>query len=231
MKIYLSGSMASQRRLRASADKLWHMGHQVVGTWLDETARPVDMPPDIFFRQLALKDLTEVKECECIIMDTQDPSTSGGRYVEWGFSLGSGQRLHYLVGPLTGVFDHLADRHFSTWDALLAFFYVAHRRVNRLRATEHFNEGIMMKNTNAPVTKPAGAESELNAGLAVTEAMVLKAVYESGLHQYAPGVLRTSWKDGIDLDVPCPALVNFAMKICKAANPRVSTNMLQRSIN
>lgn len=58
-----------------------------------------------------------------------------------------------------------------------------------------------------------------NAGLAaVNEAMVLKAVYESGLHQYAPGVLRTSWKDGIDIDVPCPALVNFANKICKAAN-------------
>lgn len=61
--------------------------------------------------------------------------------------------------------------------------------------------------------------SGLNAGLAaVNEAMVLKAVYESGLHQYAPGVLRTSWKDGIDIDVPCPALVNFANKICKAAN-------------
>ena len=71
--------------------------------------------------------------------------------------------------------------------------------------------------------KTAGAQSSakgatLSVGLAVTEDMVLKAVYESGLHQYAPGVLRTSWKDGIDLDVPCPALVNFAMKICKAAN-------------
>lgn len=80
-----------------------------------------------------------------------------------------------------------------------------------------------MIKTNAPrtITEPLIRPSELNAGLAVTEAMVLKAVYDSGLHQYAPSVLRTSWKDGIDLDVPCPALVNFAMKICKAANEKV----------
>ena len=41
----------------------------------------------------------------------------------------------------------------------------ANSRVNRLRATKHFNEGIIMENTNAPVTKTAGAESEFNAGL------------------------------------------------------------------
>lgn len=66
--------------------------------------------------------------------------------------------------------------------------------------------------------KHADGRSALSAELSVNEAMVLKAVYESGLHQYAPGVLRTSWKDGIDIDVPCPALINFAVKICKAAN-------------
>jgi len=47
----------------------------------------------------------------------------------------------------------------------------------------------------------------------MSEEQVLKAVYESGLHQYAPGVLYTKWKDGIDVDVPTSALMNFVGKI------------------
>ena len=54
--------------------------------------------------------------------------------------------------------------------------------------------------------------------LAITKRIVLKAVYDSGLQQYAPGVLRTSLKDGIVIDEPTSALMNFAEKICKAAN-------------
>lgn len=46
-----------------------------------------------------------------------------------------------------------------------------------------------------------------------TEEKVLKAVYESGLHQYAPGVLRAQWKDGINIDIPSPALMNFVRKL------------------
>lgn len=47
----------------------------------------------------------------------------------------------------------------------------------------------------------------------VTEGRVLKAIYESGLHQYAPGVIRKSWKDGIDIDVPHSSLMNFVKKL------------------
>lgn len=47
----------------------------------------------------------------------------------------------------------------------------------------------------------------------LTEKQVLKAVYESGLHQYAPKVLTTKRKDGIDIDEPSSALMNFAGKI------------------
>lgn len=46
-----------------------------------------------------------------------------------------------------------------------------------------------------------------------TEEQVLKAVYESGLHQYAPDVLKTRWKDGIDIETPSAALMNFARKL------------------
>jgi len=59
--------------------------------------------------------------------------------------------------------------------------------------------------------------------LVVTQSMVLKAVYDSGLHQYAPGVLRASWKDGVDIDEPHSALMNFAEKICRAVNKESSS--------
>ena len=45
---------------------------------------------------------------------------------------------------------------------------------------------------------------------------VLKAIYESGLHQYASGVLRTEWKDGIDIKFPSSSLMNFVKKLHEA---------------
>ena|SRR3990167_11325801 len=126
MKIYVSGSFVSQKRLRKMADELWHQGHTVVGTWLQETAKPIDMPQKIFYKQLGIKDLTEVKEADCLIMDTIDPSSTGGRYCEWGFSFGQ-QKLRYVVGDVKGVFDVLADVEFKSWDDLLEFFKVNHK--------------------------------------------------------------------------------------------------------
>jgi hypothetical protein len=54
-------------------------------------------------------------------------------------------------------------------------------------------------------------------GAKYTEEQVLKAVYESGLHQYAPGVIRTSWKDGIDIDIPHSSLMSFVRKLTENA--------------
>ena len=126
MKIYVSGSFVSQKRLRRMADELWHLGHQVVGTWLHETAKPTDMPQKTFYKQLGIKDLTEVKEADCIIMDLLDPSSTGGRYCEWGYSFGQ-QKLRYTVGDVKGVFDVLADQEFKTWDDLFIYFQSNHK--------------------------------------------------------------------------------------------------------
>jgi len=46
-----------------------------------------------------------------------------------------------------------------------------------------------------------------------TKEEVLKAIYESGLHQYSPEVLRAVWKDGIDINEPSRALMNFVAKL------------------
>jgi hypothetical protein len=77
-----------------------------------------------------------------------------------------------------------------------------------------------MTDTNELEQKSRSGLSDLTGKLAaVDDDMVLKAVYESGLHQYAPGVLRSDPKDGIA--EPHAALMNFARKICKAANTAI----------
>ena len=50
-----------------------------------------------------------------------------------------------------------------------------------------------------------------------TEEQVLRAIYESGLHQYAPGVIRTTWKEGIDIAEPRSCLMNFVRKLTVSA--------------
>jgi hypothetical protein len=46
-----------------------------------------------------------------------------------------------------------------------------------------------------------------------TEQQVLKAIYESGLHQYAPTVIRESYKDGISITIPSSVVMNFVDKL------------------
>lgn len=125
MKLYIGASFQSQKRLRPIRDQLWHLGHEVVGTWLDEVAMPEGMTKEIFDKQLAIKDLTEVKSADCIIMDKFDLSTTGGRNVEWGYALGQA-KLKYLVGPITCIFERLADRTFVDWEELFKFFEENH---------------------------------------------------------------------------------------------------------
>lgn len=45
------------------------------------------------------------------------------------------------------------------------------------------------------------------------ESRVLKAVYESGLHQYIPSVITEKHKDGIAIDVPSGHLIRFVQKL------------------
>ncbi len=119
MKIYISASFKSQKAMRPWRDKLWELGHQVVGTWLDEIAKPDSMSLDVWFKKLAIKDITEVKEADCLILDLSETSTTCGRAVELGYALAT-HKLVYLVGKPNGVFHSLADGVFNTWPELLA---------------------------------------------------------------------------------------------------------------
>jgi hypothetical protein len=122
LKIYISGSFTEQVRLRAEADKLWHRGHVITSTWLQEVKKPLSLYEDEWDRCLAVKDLAELAAAECIILDVDGKSTTGGRYVEWGFALGRYNMLKIVVGQDTkGVFNTLADKSVDSWDNLMVY--------------------------------------------------------------------------------------------------------------
>jgi hypothetical protein len=120
MRIYIAASYTAKLRLRPIRDALFALGHDVLTTWLDEQPKQPDMTQDAFERKLAIKDLVEAGGADLLILDTLEPSTTGGRHTEWGIGLGRFQRqLLYIVGPRENVFHRLADRQFDTWTACL----------------------------------------------------------------------------------------------------------------
>lgn len=122
MKIYISAGFTARERLRPIRDALWQMGHEVVSTWLDETAQPEAMDKHDFFRKLGIKDIAEVQAADLLISDHLEPSTSGGRDIEFGLALGRHQHIQvWMVGepPRLSPFHLLADRHFVDWVDLI----------------------------------------------------------------------------------------------------------------
>lgn len=120
MKIYIASRFADRKRLRPIADRLWHMGHEVTSSWLNEVAKPASMDRDTFWRKLARKDEAEIASADLLIRDVHTISRTGGADVEFGMALGQYQRKQvWLVGPVRNVFHTLADRHFATWEEAL----------------------------------------------------------------------------------------------------------------
>lgn len=121
MRIYIAGSFLDQADLRPMADRLWHLGHEITGTWLQETKKPVGMPEAVFKKKLAIKDLCEVARADIVILDNR--RSSGGKNAEWGFALGEFQHKQlFLIGEPTNVFQYLADLTFEDWDDLFFYF-------------------------------------------------------------------------------------------------------------
>lgn len=122
MRIYIAGSFVDQKELRAEAHRVWGLGHEITGTWLQEVAKPIGMPDDMFKRKLAIKDLCEVARADLLILDNR--RSTGGKNAEWGFALGEFQHKQlWLIGEPTNVFQYLADEMFSSWDE--CFYYLA----------------------------------------------------------------------------------------------------------
>ena len=123
MKVYISGSYNEQARLREESHKLFALGHQITSTWLNEVQQPTHLTHDEWFQKLAVKDLCEVASADCIILDLDGDSTSGGRYTELGYALGRYNMLVIVVGASRyGVFNTLANKQFCNWDEVIKHF-------------------------------------------------------------------------------------------------------------
>lgn len=99
------------------------MGHIVDANWLREVRKPDYLSDDEFWRVRGIEDLAQVVAADCIILDNDGESTSGGRYTEWGIAIAPGQcKLKLWVGQSKkGVFSPLADRCFKTWEECLVW--------------------------------------------------------------------------------------------------------------
>ena len=130
MKIYTAASFSEQNRIRQYKEPLFHLGHSVLSTWLDEQVKPEGMSDEQFGRKMASKDLQEIAAADCFILDLEAPSKTMGKMVELGFALAK-HKLIYIVAPegyfTNGhIFCMLADQRFEDWQALLSHFAKVH---------------------------------------------------------------------------------------------------------
>lgn len=120
VKIYIASRFADRKRLRPYADKIWHLGHEVTSTWLNEVNKMPGMTKEEFWRVLAEKDLVELGQADLIIRDVHAISHTGGADVEWGLAISQFQhKLRWLIGPTRNVFHTLAHRRFDSWELCL----------------------------------------------------------------------------------------------------------------
>jgi hypothetical protein len=92
----------------------------VVSSWLNEVRKPDFLTSQEFKRKLAIKDIVEACSADLLIQDTVQ--SSGGKNNELGLALGQfHHKLIWTVGPITNIFQELADKQFHTWTDLLAY--------------------------------------------------------------------------------------------------------------
>lgn len=130
MKVYTAATFSEQKRIRQYKEKLIVLGHSVLSTWLEEQVKPEGMTDEQFGKKMAAKDLREIAAADCFILDLENPSRTMGKMVETGFALAT-HKLIYVVAPgetlTTGhIFLHLADKIFTSWDELFAYFETNH---------------------------------------------------------------------------------------------------------
>src|SRR4029077_17405618 len=127
MKIYITSVFESRPRIRPYRDKLWELGHEITASWLDESKKPSGMELLIFWKKLAIKDLSEIRAAECFILDTLEDSPRGGKEAEFGAAVSAVQpKFVYLVGPRKNVFHYLVDQQFDTWKECIAYVAKVH---------------------------------------------------------------------------------------------------------
>lgn len=121
--VYVGGSFAGAKRLREEGKALESYGFKVLSIWWDEEDF-IEKAWDNNFsgrvaQAMALRDIHALLDADLFIVDTMEPSTTGGRYVELGFALAramdkSIRIIH--IGPASNIFETMVHEHYDTWE-------------------------------------------------------------------------------------------------------------------
>jgi len=106
--IYLAARFSRQAEMRTVRDRLETMGHTVTSRWItgvhdDTTEGGLD---GATLARFAQDDLSDIDGAELVVVFTDQPSTKGGMWVEFGFAMGRGIPA-VIVGPAANLFCHL----------------------------------------------------------------------------------------------------------------------------
>lgn len=107
MKIYLAGPYASRFDLRKQAKILEDLGHEITSSWIYEsdkndalshrinqgTYNELDV---IELRRIADYDMSDLYKADCVIMQSVEKPSRGGRHFEMGYAL----CLHHYFKPV-----------------------------------------------------------------------------------------------------------------------------------
>jgi len=126
-KIYIAGSYAGRARIRAEASRLAAIGNTVIlSRWFNdddfiERAWDKNYAGRVA-ETMAMSDLHAILEADMVVLDTFEPSTSGGRCVELGAALmrSLDRKVRVVhIGPPTNIFETLVREHYASWDDFL----------------------------------------------------------------------------------------------------------------
>jgi len=129
--VYLAGRYVTRETLAGYAEELRVMGYTVTSRWLDGHELPAGYMDDgtnvSHERLCAREDVEDIQRAGIVISFTEKPHSDkggGGRHVEFGIALASGQRS-IVVGHRENVFHALPQVEFyPTWDEARAVLAV-----------------------------------------------------------------------------------------------------------
>jgi nucleoside 2-deoxyribosyltransferase len=116
MRIYLAASFKAQEAMKARRDGLHAAGYKVTSRWLDVERVA---PGDVQSTHHGISDLEDIQSSDIVIIDTNEPTTTGGFNVELGYALGQGIPVLY-TGPRVNIFfGHPGVTHYTEWSDIL----------------------------------------------------------------------------------------------------------------
>jgi hypothetical protein len=123
LKIYIGAKWSQREEMRKIRQELFRLGHEVVGTWIDEGDSNDFENNAVLQPRIAQRDVTQISIAELFILDTQNPlseGSGGGREFEYGFAFGQFQhKICWRVGPVRNPFHHLVNDAFDNWSELI----------------------------------------------------------------------------------------------------------------